>query len=144
MWLGTRRWPSSIQTWNKFHQRPSRSRPMKRTFWTLSLAALTIMLIMVAGRSSARGTTTAEDKPSAEIKIDNFVFSPNTVTVPAGTTIHWTNHDDIPHNVVADDKSFKSKVLDTDEAFSYTFSKPGTYSYFCSIHPKMTGKIVVQ
>ncbi|HLY92723.1 MAG TPA: cupredoxin family copper-binding protein [Candidatus Angelobacter sp.] len=117
---------------------------MKRTFWILSLAALAIMLIMVAGRSSARGTTPAEDKPSAEIKIDNFVFSPNTVTVPAGTTIQWTNHDDIPHNVVADDKSFKSKVLDTDEAFSYTFSKPGTYSYFCSIHPKMTGKVVVQ
>ncbi len=52
--------------------------------------------------------------------------------------------DDIPHNVVSDDKSFKSKVLDTDDAFVYTFTKPGTYTYFCSIHPKMTGKIVVQ
>jgi plastocyanin len=117
---------------------------MKRTFWTLSLAALAIMLIMVAGRSSVRGTTPAEDKPSAEIKIDNFVFSPNTITIPAGAAIRWTNRDDIPHNVVADDKSFKSKVLDTDETFSYTFVKPGTYTYFCSIHPKMTARVVVQ
>lgn len=117
---------------------------MKRTYWTLSIAALAIMLIMMAGRSKAGGVTPAEDKPSTEIKIDNFVFSPNTITVPAGTAVRWTNHDDIPHNVVADDKSFKSRVLDTDEAFSYTFAKPGTYTYFCSIHPKMTGKIVVQ
>lgn len=116
---------------------------MKRTCWTLGLAALAI-LIMMAGGSRSYGTTATEEKPSTEIKIDNFVFSPNPVTVPAGATVRWTNHDDIPHNVVADDKSFKSKVLDTDEAFSYTFSKPGTYTYFCSIHPKMTGKVVVQ
>jgi len=61
-----------------------------------------------------------------------------------GTTVTWTNRDDIPHTVVADDKSFKSKVLDTDEKFSYTFTKAGSYPYFCSIHPKMTGKVVVQ
>jgi plastocyanin len=117
---------------------------MKRTRITLGIAALAIMLIMTAGRSKSYGTTPGEEKPSTEVKIDNFVFSPNTLTVPAGTTIRWTNHDDIPHNVVAEDKSFKSKVLDTDEAFSYTFAKPGTYTYFCSIHPKMTGKVVVQ
>jgi plastocyanin len=58
--------------------------------------------------------------------------------------VRWTNHDDIPHTVVADDKTFKSKALDTDDAFSFTFTKPGTYNYFCSLHPKMTGKIVVQ
>jgi amicyanin len=87
-----------------------------------------------------------EEKDSAEtaIKIDNFTFTPATVTVAAGSTIRWTNRDDIPHNVVSEDKSFKSKAMDTDEQFSYTFTKPGTYSYFCSIHPKMTGKIVVQ
>jgi plastocyanin len=117
---------------------------MKRTYWTLSIAALALTMIMVAGRSKASGATPTEDKQSTQIKIDNFVFSPNPVTVPAGTTIRWTNHDDIPHNIVADDKSFKSKVLDTDDAFSYTFAKPGTYTYFCSIHPKMTGKVVVQ
>jgi plastocyanin len=64
--------------------------------------------------------------------------------VPAGTTVRWTNHDEIPHNVVSQDKSFKSKAMDTNENFSYTFAKPGTYSYFCSIHPRMTGKIIVQ
>ena len=102
------------------------------------------MLLMVAGRARSFGTSDGRQSPPAEVKIDNFVFSPNAVTVPAGTTIRWTNHDDIPHNVVSDDKSFKSKVLDTDETFTYTFTKPGTYTYFCSIHPKMTGKIVVQ
>ena len=79
-----------------------------------------------------------------EVKVDNFSFSPQTITVAAGTTVIWTNRDDIPHTVVSDDKVFKSKVLDTDEKFSYTFSKPGTYTYFCSIHPKMVAKVVVE
>ena len=89
---------------------------------------------------------TPDDKSASEVavKIDNFSFSPATITVAAGTTVRWTNRDDIPHTVVSDDKTFKSKVLDTDEQFTYTFTKPGTYSYFCSIHPKMTAKIVVQ
>src|SRR5215472_6224595 len=117
---------------------------MKCTSLTLGFAALAIVLIMMAGRAKSFGATAWQEKSATEVKIDNFVFTPNTVTVAAGTTIHWTNHDDIPHNVVADDKSFKSKVMDTDEGFSYTFAKPGTYTYFCSIHPKMTGKVVVQ
>jgi plastocyanin len=81
---------------------------------------------------------------NVEVKIDNFSFGPAAITVKAETTVTWINRDDIPHTVVADDKLFKSKVLDTDEKFSYTFSKPGEYPYFCSIHPKMTGKVVVQ
>ena len=90
--------------------------------------------------------TSAQQAPAApvEVKIDNFSFGPTTLTVAAGTTVTWTNRDDIPHTVVSDDKIFKSKVLDTDEKFSYTFSKPGIYPYFCSLHPKMTGKVVVQ
>jgi plastocyanin len=79
-----------------------------------------------------------------EVKIDNFSFGPGTLTVPAGTTVTWTNRDDIPHTVVSTDGVFKSKVLDTDEKFSFTFSKAGTFPYFCSIHPKMTGKVIVQ
>ena len=71
-------------------------------------------------------------------------FRTGELTVPVGTTVTWTNRDDIPHTVVSTDKVFKSKVLDTDEKFSFTFSKAGTYPYFCSIHPKMTGKVVVQ
>jgi plastocyanin len=89
----------------------------------------------------------AQQKTSTvEVKIDNFSFGPQSLTVAAGTTVVWTNRDDIPHTVVsADDvKTFKSKVLDTDEKFPFTFSKAGTYPYFCSIHPKMTGKVIVQ
>ena len=87
----------------------------------------------------------AAPAPAAvEVKIDNFSFSPTEITVAAGTTIIWTNHDDIPHTVVSTEKVFKSKVLDTDEKFSYTFSKPGTYPYFCSVHPHMTGTVVVK
>ena len=90
--------------------------------------------------------TLADDKLASEvaIKIDNFSFSPATIAVPVGTTVRWTNRDDIPHTVVSDEKTFKSKVLDTDQEFPFTFSRPGTYSYFCSIHPHMTGKVVVQ
>jgi plastocyanin len=82
--------------------------------------------------------------PTAEVKIDNFSFGPVLLTVALGTQVTWTNRDDIPHTIVADDKTFKSKALDTDETFSYTFDKPGTYPYFCSIHPHMTGKVVVK
>lgn len=87
----------------------------------------------------------ADDKPAAaEVKIDNFSFTPATVTVPVGTQVTWTNRDDIPHNVVTEDASIRSKVLDTDDKFSFTFTKPGTYPYFCSIHPKMKGTVVVK
>jgi plastocyanin len=87
----------------------------------------------------------AQAQPQAvTVTIGNFVFGPETLTVPAGTTVTWVNGDDIPHTVVATDKSFRSKVLDTDERFSFTFSKPGAYAYFCSIHPHMTGKVVVK
>jgi plastocyanin len=86
----------------------------------------------------------AAGPPTVDVKIDNFSFTPPTLTVKAGTQITWTNGDDIPHTVVSDSQTFKSKVLDTDEKFTFTASKPGTYSYFCSIHPKMTGKVVVE
>jgi amicyanin len=78
------------------------------------------------------------------VKIDNFSFGPAELTVKAGTTVTWINRDDIPHTVVSTDKAFKSKVLDTDEKFSYTFNTAGSFPYFCSIHPKMTGKVVVK
>jgi len=63
--------------------------------------------------------------------------------VPMGTTVSWTNHDDVPHTVVNTERKFKSPVLDTDQQFTHTFDTPGTYPYFCSLHPKMTGQIVV-
>ncbi len=80
---------------------------------------------------------------SNQVNIDNFSFTPPTLTVPVGTKVTWVNHDDVPHIVTNTDKRFVSPVLDTDEKFSYTFTTPGTYNYYCSIHPKMTAKIIV-
>jgi len=85
------------------------------------------------------------DAVSKSVSIDNFTFSPAVLTVKPGTTVTWTNHDDIPHNVVSTDGKFpKSKVLDTGEKYSYKFTKSGEYAYFCGIHPMMKGKIVVK
>lgn len=80
---------------------------------------------------------------TSEIKIDNFSFTPKSLTVKVGTAVTWTNRDDIPHNVVSTEKKFASPVLDTDQAFSFQFKEPGTYPYFCKIHPMMTGTIIV-
>jgi plastocyanin len=90
-------------------------------------------------------TQTAAMAPNA-IEINNFAFGPETLTVAAGTTVTWTNHDDEPHTVVNGDnpRLFKSGALDTDDKFTFTFDKPGTYKYFCSIHPHMTGTVVVK
>ena len=116
----------------------------------VSIAGLAVVLVLgIAGLSVGRKSSAAfaQDKASSlEVKIDNFSFGPASLTVAVGTTVTWTNRDDIPHTVVSTDdaKTFKSKVLDTDEKFSFTFNKAGTYPYFCSIHPKMTGKVIVQ
>lgn len=86
----------------------------------------------------------AQDAKATEVRIDNFSFAPDTVTVSVNTTVTWVNKDDIPHVIASNDGVFKSKALDTDQKFSYTFTKAGAYPYYCSIHPKMVGKIVVQ
>ena len=75
--------------------------------------------------------------------IDNFTFKPGTITVPVGTTVVWENDDDIPHTVVSLDGTFRSPALDTEDKFSFTFDTPGTFEYFCSLHPHMTAKVVV-
>jgi plastocyanin len=119
-----------------------------KKMWAASFtASLIIAILLLAASPRLAANATANDQPSsanAEVTIDNFSFAPQTLTVPAGSTVTWTNHDDIPHTVVSTDGVFKSKVRDTDEKFSYTFTKPGTYPYFCSVHPKMTGQIVVK
>jgi len=117
----------------------------KNRLWVAGLATPVViaMLLVLAGSPSVK----ANDQPSAAnvaVKIDNFVFGPQTITVPVGTTVTWTNSDDIPHTAVSTDGVFKSKVMDTDEKFSYTFTKAGTYPYYCSVHPKMTGQVVVK
>lgn len=80
----------------------------------------------------------------ARVVIDNFAFSPSSLTVKAGTTVTWRNSDDIPHTVASIKRAFKSKALDTSDSFSFTFNESGTYAYFCSLHPHMTGQIVVE
>jgi|SRR5579859_4399201 len=118
----------------------------RAAFVTVVLAALALGISVVRA-AEVRLAHAAQGKvATSEVKIDNFSFGPATLTVPVGTTVTWINRDDIPHTVVSSDdaKTFKSKVLDTDEKFSFTFTKPGTYPYFCSIHPKMTGKVNVQ
>jgi amicyanin len=120
---------------------------MRRSVFIAGLAATLLLGMGALGVSQKNFVASAKQKPeTTEVKIDNFTFGPAELTVPVGTTVTWTNKDDIPHTVVSTDdpKAFKSKVLDTDEKFSFTFSKAGTYPYFCSIHPKMTGKVIVQ
>lgn len=112
---------------------------MKRIVLLLALSLALVVAVLSPRVRAALG-----DKTVMEIKIDNFSFSPGNVTVPAGTQVRWVNHDDIPHTVASEDGSFKSKALDTDDQFTYTFSKPGTYNYFCSIHPKMTATVTVK
>jgi amicyanin len=119
---------------------------MRRIVSTAVLFATTFGIAFAGLRAGERNISAAAPQKldATEVKIDNFSFGPAELKVSVGTTVTWTNRDDIPHTAVSTDKTFKSKVLDTDEKFSFTFSKPGTYEYFCSIHPKMTGKVVVQ
>jgi plastocyanin len=96
-----------------------------------------------------RNSQTRESAPvkatKTEVAIDNFSFSPNTLTLSVGGTVTWTNHDNVPHVVSSADNQFKkSPLLKTGQSFSHTFATTGTYSYFCSIHPRMTGKIIVK
>jgi len=107
-------------------------------------AGVLIASIVFLAKTSSVSANTQTAAASPNVTIDNFSFGPAALTVSAGTTVTWINRDDIPHTVVSTENAFKSKAVDTDEKFSYTFAKPGTYAYFCSIHPKMTGKVVVQ
>ena len=102
-----------------------------------------ITLLTAATLSATELPADTKAKP-ATVKIDNFSFTPQTLTVRVGTKVTWINKDDVPHTVRSNDKTLKSRVLDTDDQFSYTFTTPGTNSYFCSVHPHMTGKIIVQ
>ncbi len=111
---------------------------MKKNMTRGVLAAAILTLALLA--TPAAVARAAE----AEVKIDNFTFNPPRLTVKAGTTVTWDNGDDIPHTVTATKMQFKSKVLDTEQKFSFTFTTPGVYEYFCALHPHMTGTIVVE
>lgn len=116
----------------------------RNIYGSILVVASAVAVFACAGSGASQGGQSGGGS-NVEIKIDNFTFAPGTATVSPGTTVTWTNRDDIPHTVVSEDKTtFKSKALDTDDKFSYKFTKPGTYTYFCSIHPKMTARVVVQ
>ena len=122
----------------------------------LSIAAF-VGLILSAGLARAGMSDDIEMPPaisgnvqvasmSDQVMIDNFSFSPVSLTVPLGAKVTWINHDDVPHTIVSDDNPhvFKSPPLDTDDSFSVVFSKPGVYRYFCSVHPMMVGTVIVK
>ena|SRR5579884_2761759 len=103
----------------------------------VGIVAVTIMLHVAQARVQAKGL-------AVQVRVDNFTFDPVELTVPVNSTVAWVNKDDVPHVIASDTGIFKSRALDTDEGYSYTFTKPGTYLYHCSMHPKMVAKVVVQ
>lgn len=112
-----------------------------RTSRRLLAGPLMALLVLIAPSIGLTSSAWADD---AAVFIDNFTFTVAALTVKAGTTVTWTNRDDIPHSVVDKDrKLFRSKALDTGDTFSFTFQEPGNYDYFCALHPHMTGRIVV-
>jgi plastocyanin len=139
-------------------------RPTRRAWWACCLVAL---LLGACGQSVTASSPTLAPQPTArspapatalpaspqpagaasagpQITIDNFTFTPGTLTIAAGTTVTWTNHDDVPHTVTAQDHQFTSAGLDTDDRFSHKFSTAGTYIYYCTIHSTMTARIIVR
>jgi amicyanin len=126
----------------------------------LLMSLLAVVAVGCAGNSNSKDggpgmavaeapAATSEPQPrevSNQIVIDNFTFNPPKLTITAGTTVTWINRDDVPHTATSTSKPrrFDSRTLDTDDQFSYTFTAPGTYDYFCAVHPKMTGQIVVK
>jgi plastocyanin len=112
--------------------------------FAISRALIVAMLLgPIVGAMLALGSAAAQDATNV-ITIDNFTFSPKELTVAVGTTVKWVNHDDIPHLVVEKKTTFRSKALDTDDSYSYTFTSAGTFDYFCGLHPHMVGQVVVK
>ena len=106
-----------------------------------------LLLGPVIGAMLAFGTVAAQDatkNDANEITIDNFTFTPKELTVPVGTTVKWLNHDDIPHTIVEKKTTFRSKALDTDDSYSFTFTSAGTFDYFCGLHPHMVGQVIAK
>jgi plastocyanin len=112
--------------------------------FAISRALIVAMLLgPIVGAMLALGSAAAQGAANV-ITIDNFTFSPKELTVAVGTTVKWVNHDDIPHLVVEKKTTFRSKALDTDDSYSYTFTSAGTFDYFCGLHPHMVGQVIVK
>jgi plastocyanin len=117
------------------HAHPSFQGGVNSRLFRAGIASMAIAALLLSRLALAGGERI--------VTIDNFSFGPDTATISAGTTLTWHNGDDLPHSVVAADKSFHSKALDSDEQFSFVFDKPGEFVYFCGLHPFMKGKIIV-
>jgi plastocyanin len=111
---------------------------------TMAMPTMSMPTTAAAASTHAAGSAVPADPNNPQVAIDNFNFVPKSLSVPVGTTVRWTNRDDVPHTVTSRDKKFTSQALDTDEAFTFTFAEPGTYAYFCAIHPIMTAEVVVK
>jgi plastocyanin len=107
--------------------------------------ALIVAMLLgpIIGAMLAFGAVAAQDATNV-ITIDNFTFSPKELTIAVGTTVKWVNHDDIPHTIVEKKTTFRSKALDTDDSYSFTFTSAGTFDYFCGLHPHMVGRVIVK
>ena len=121
--------------------------------WSVAVLIAVASLMIFVGTTSQASTqhqtdsgkrVAAETESPAQVVIDNFVYSPAPLTVKVGTQVTWINHDDIPHTVDSTQGKFKSAALDTDDKFEFQFKEAGEYPFYCRIHPKMTGKIIVQ
>ena len=117
---------------------------MTRPFRILSFQAAVLAAAGLMMSTVSVMTRAAPAPAAAAVQIGNFTFKNPVVTVKPGTTVMWTNGDDIPHTIVSKNGLFKSKVLDTGDRFSFTFAKAGQFGYFCSLHPHMTGTIIVK
>ena len=107
---------------------------------------LRVALLLAFSALPSAATQPSPKRPAAIVTIENFRFAPSEVTVPVGSVVKWVNKYDVPHTATAKgrDSSFDSSTLDTDDAFSFEFKRPGVYSYYCKVHPHMTGKVIVK
>jgi plastocyanin len=144
----TSRWASLTRCWpvnRGFDTRTLISHFRSAADWLADGRAVIVAMLIgpVIGAMLAVASVMAQDTTNV-VTIDNFTFTPRELTVAVGTTVTWINHDDIPHLVVNKDKAFRSKALDTNDSFSYTFASAGTFDYFCGLHPHMVGKVIVK
>jgi plastocyanin len=134
-----------MHTMNHLRSYFARPAVLRRSIVLAAIGACAALAILITYSGTGHRTADAAEAPT--VQIENFQFSPNTLTVPVGGSVTWINHDGDIHSIAADDgdpQTFKSSGLDTDDKFSFTFTKPGTYTYHCGLHPHMTAKIIVQ
>ena len=132
---------------------PMKMKQFTNLKWRIAiLIAVASVMILISPTSQAQHQNASANlvasatgtEPASQVMIDNFVYSPVPLTVKVGATVTWINHDDIPHTVDSTQGKFKSAALDTDDKFEFKFTEAGEYPFYCRIHPKMTGKIIVQ